>query len=153
MHDMHNTQPLCDMHKHAHSFCNTQTHMHIHVPSTDVHARSWAGLLRHPSGWHRVQASAQHSKASWYPHGSCDTPGNLGTGSRVFYLNTWAMIWPTDYRASESDTVAQDDDDDPGLLAADLMKAGRWLAQVPGAPLCDEPPRRLLGRRTAQFRC
>ena len=47
------------------------------------------------------QIGKHGNKDRWYPYGICDTPQNPGTGSRLFYLNTWAMVWPTDYRASE----------------------------------------------------
>ena len=33
------------------------------------------------------------------PRGACDCAGRLGSGSPLFYINTWAMIWPTDYPA------------------------------------------------------
>ena len=34
-----------------------------------------------------------------YPRGSCDKRGAPGSGSKLFYINSWAMIWPTDYPA------------------------------------------------------
>jgi hypothetical protein len=34
-----------------------------------------------------------------YPRGSCDKRGAQGSGSKLFYINQWAMIWPTDYPA------------------------------------------------------
>ena len=27
-------------------------------------------------------------------------PGQQGSGSPLFYINSWAMIWPTDYPAA-----------------------------------------------------
>ncbi len=32
-----------------------------------------------------------------YPRGSCDKRGAPGSGSKLFYINSWAMIWSTDY--------------------------------------------------------
>jgi hypothetical protein len=34
-----------------------------------------------------------------YPQGSGDKRGAPGSGSKLFYINSWAMIWPTDYPA------------------------------------------------------
>ena len=36
-------------------------------------------------------------KAACYEHGTCDRNGELGSGSLLFYINSWAMIWPTDH--------------------------------------------------------
>ena len=32
-----------------------------------------------------------------YPGGRCDSAGEPGSGSRLFFINSWAMIWPSDY--------------------------------------------------------
>jgi hypothetical protein len=32
-----------------------------------------------------------------FPRGICDREGRPGSGSPLYYINTWAMIWPTDY--------------------------------------------------------
>ena len=32
-----------------------------------------------------------------YPGGRCDSAGEPGSGSKLFYINSWAMIWPSDY--------------------------------------------------------
>lgn len=34
-----------------------------------------------------------------YQLGVCDRPGEPGTGSPLFYINSWAMIWPVDYQS------------------------------------------------------
>jgi hypothetical protein len=49
-----------------------------------------------------IPCNMHGSKASCYPKGTCDSDDAPGSGSRLFYLNTWAMIWPTDYRNSDS---------------------------------------------------
>ena len=36
-------------------------------------------------------------KAACYEHGICDKDGEPGSGSSLFYINSWAMIWPTDH--------------------------------------------------------
>ena len=36
-------------------------------------------------------------KETCFPRGQCDR--QQGPGSKLFYINTWAMIWPTDYAA------------------------------------------------------
>ncbi len=33
------------------------------------------------------------------PRGSCDKRGAPGSGSKLFYINLWVMIWPSDYPA------------------------------------------------------
>ena len=38
-------------------------------------------------------------KEASYPLGVCDRPGEPGTGSPLFYINSWAMIWPVDYQS------------------------------------------------------
>ena len=37
-------------------------------------------------------------KEACYPLGMCDRQGSPGTGSPLFYINSWAMIWPVDYK-------------------------------------------------------
>ena len=51
-----------------------------------------------------IPCNMHGSKASCYPKGTCDRDDAPGSGSRLFYLNTWAMIWPTDYRNSDSES-------------------------------------------------
>ena len=36
-------------------------------------------------------------KDACYPLGVCDRQGSPGSGSPLFYINSWAMIWPVDY--------------------------------------------------------
>ena len=36
-------------------------------------------------------------KEACYPLGMCDRQGSPGTGSPLFYINSWAMIRPVDY--------------------------------------------------------
>ena len=44
-----------------------------------------------------IPHSMRDRKAACYEHGICDTDGKPGSGSCLFYINSWAMIWPTDY--------------------------------------------------------
>ena len=37
-------------------------------------------------------------KEACYPLGMCDRQGVPGSGSPLFYINLWAMIWPVDYK-------------------------------------------------------
>ncbi len=37
------------------------------------------------------------------------TVNSPGSGSRFFYINTWAMIWPTDYRDCDNHLEPQAD--------------------------------------------
>ena len=34
-----------------------------------------------------------------YPGGVCDTVDQPGTGSALFYINSWAMVFPSDHPA------------------------------------------------------
>jgi hypothetical protein len=38
-------------------------------------------------------------KDACYPLRVCDRQGAPGLGSPLFYINSWAMIWPNDYKA------------------------------------------------------
>ena len=38
-------------------------------------------------------------KDACYERGVCDRRGEPGSGSPLYYINTWAMVWPTDYPA------------------------------------------------------
>ena len=43
-----------------------------------------------PHEWHHLQGSH-------YPRGVCDSPNRSGSGSKLFYINSWAMIWSSDH--------------------------------------------------------
>ena len=36
-------------------------------------------------------------KRDLFPLGKCDEDQRPGTGSRLFYIRSWAMCWPTDH--------------------------------------------------------
>ena len=36
-------------------------------------------------------------KDVFYPLGMCNSQRSPGTGSPLFYINSWAMIWPVNY--------------------------------------------------------
>ena len=44
-----------------------------------------------------IPHSIRDRKAACYEHGLCDRDGEPGSGSSLFYINLWAMIWPTDH--------------------------------------------------------
>ena len=44
-----------------------------------------------------IPHSMRDRKAACYEHGLCDRDGEPGSGSSLFYINLWAMIWPTDH--------------------------------------------------------
>ena len=53
-----------------------------------------------PAGDHGTIPRSMHGrKEACYRLGVCDRQGMIGSGSPLFYINTWAMIWPTDYPA------------------------------------------------------
>ncbi len=37
------------------------------------------------------------SKQELFPKGKCDEDGRPGTGSRLYYISSWAMCWLTDH--------------------------------------------------------
>jgi len=49
-----------------------------------------------PYDWHALQRSH-------YPRGVCDARDRPGSGSRLFYINSWAMIWSSDHARSGRD--------------------------------------------------
>ena len=51
-----------------------------------------------------IPQSMHGRKEACYPLGVCDRHGDpaSGSGSALFYINTWAMIWPVDYQAKAS---------------------------------------------------
>ena len=51
-----------------------------------------------PVGDHgTIPASMRHRKKQLFEHGRCDDVGRPGTGSKLYYINSWAMCWPTDH--------------------------------------------------------
>ena len=54
-----------------------------------------------PAGEHgTIPRSMSRSKDACFPRGRCDKEGQPGSGSPLYYINSWAMIWPTDYPAA-----------------------------------------------------
>jgi hypothetical protein len=50
-----------------------------------------------PAGDHgTIPAALRASRRDLFPLGKCDEDGP-GTGSRLFYISSWAMCWPTDH--------------------------------------------------------
>ena len=51
-----------------------------------------------PVGDHgTIPASMRNRKAQLFKHGRCDEDGRPGTGSKLYFINSWAMCWPTDH--------------------------------------------------------
>jgi hypothetical protein len=48
-----------------------------------------------------IPRSMHGRRETSYPLGVCDRHGEPGSGSSLFYINTWAIIWPVDYQALE----------------------------------------------------
>ena len=46
-----------------------------------------------------ITAPFHGHKEACYKRGVCDRRGEPGSGSPLYYINTWAMVWPTDYPA------------------------------------------------------
>ena len=54
-----------------------------------------------------IPVGAKDQKGTHFPLGTCDSPGNPGSGSGLFYINSWAMTWPTDHRVSHSSSESE----------------------------------------------
>ncbi len=51
-----------------------------------------------PTGDHgTIPAALRGCKQELFPLGKCDEDGRPGTGSRLYYISSWAMCWPTDH--------------------------------------------------------
>jgi hypothetical protein len=51
-----------------------------------------------PVGDHgTIPASMKNRKAQLFKHGRCDEDGRPGSGSKLYFINSWAMCWPTDH--------------------------------------------------------
>ena len=69
------------------------------VPVTSILGR----LALSPVGEHGTIPATLRGNASFYPRGQCDQQGRPGTGSKLFYINTWAMTWPCDHPLPKRD--------------------------------------------------
>ena len=38
------------------------------------------------------------TKEANFPHGVCDNDDAPGSGSQLFHINSWAMVFPSDHR-------------------------------------------------------
>ncbi len=53
-----------------------------------------------PAGNYKtIPRSMSRRKEACFPRGMCDREGRPGFGSQLYYINSWAMIWPNDYPA------------------------------------------------------
>ena len=51
-----------------------------------------------PVGDHgTIPASMGARNNQLFKHRRCDEVGRPGTGSKLYYINSWAMCWPTDF--------------------------------------------------------
>jgi len=69
------------------------------VPATFILGR----LALAPVGEHGTIPAALRGNPLFYPRGQCDQQGRPGTGSKLFYINTWAMTWPSDHPLPKED--------------------------------------------------
>jgi hypothetical protein len=49
-----------------------------------------------PAGDHDTIPATLGGRRNFFPLGKCDEDLLSGTGSRLFYISSWAMCWPTD---------------------------------------------------------
>jgi hypothetical protein len=69
------------------------------VPVTFILGR----LALAPVGEHGTIPAALRGNPLFYPRGQCDQQGRPGTGSKLFYINMWAMTWPSDHPLPKKD--------------------------------------------------
>ena len=62
------------------------------IPVTDILGR----LALVPYGEHGTIPYDWHNLACFYPRGECDRKNSPGSGSKLYYINSWAMLWPSD---------------------------------------------------------
>ena len=65
------------------------------IPITSILGR----LPLIPAGDHgTIPAAMRHSKKELFEYGECDkSAARPGTGSKLNYINSWAMCWPSDH--------------------------------------------------------
>jgi len=64
------------------------------VPTTSILGR----LPLIPVGDHgTIPAVMRNRKKDLFEYGKCDDIGRPGTGSKLYYINSWAMCWPSDH--------------------------------------------------------
>ena len=61
------------------------------VPAQSILGR----LALVPVGEHGTIPASLSANSSAFKRGKCDEQGRPGTGSKLFYINSWAMIWPS----------------------------------------------------------
>ena len=44
-----------------------------------------------------IPAVMRNRKKDLFEYGKCDDIGRPGTGSKLYYINSWAMCWPSDH--------------------------------------------------------
>ena len=51
-----------------------------------------------PAGDHgTIPAAMRNSKSQLFKYGECDKDGRQRSGSKLYYINPWAMCWPSDH--------------------------------------------------------
>ena len=44
-----------------------------------------------------IPFSMASKQQAYFPEGTCDRANAPGSGSKLSYINTWAMVWPSDH--------------------------------------------------------
>ncbi len=81
-------------------------YLHVYLSCMSCHSLSLSHILGKlplvPAGDDSTIPWNMHGrKAACYPRGMCDRQGSPGSGSPLFYINSWAMMWPVDYKKVE----------------------------------------------------
>ena len=51
-----------------------------------------------PAGDHgTIPAAMRNNKGEIFKYGECDKDGRRGSGSKLYYINSWAICWPSDH--------------------------------------------------------
>jgi len=56
-----------------------------------------AYVTEHPVLKYLQPKLANFRERELFPLGKCDDDGRPGTGSKLYYISSWAMCWPTDH--------------------------------------------------------
>jgi hypothetical protein len=99
------------------------------VPITSILGR----LPLIPAGDHGIiLAALGGGKQELFPLGKCDEDGRQGTDSRLYYISSWAMCWPTDHpKKPVTDRV----ECAPSLQSLHLAHLVHTLCSASGIPM------------------
>ena len=75
--------------------CTISMHYLKQFLQISIYARIFFRYIRILTDTDLVNLNMNKYTQICYEHGTCDRDGELGSGSLLFYINSWGMIWPT----------------------------------------------------------